>query len=171
MLNCGWECWDYRLLLLWRMYREATFLGCVPSWNPPWSSVIRHVFFWTTTWKLRTTYLRSRRDLLWEDDDSETHKFRFWVGRKTVGTAGLRRNKDMGNFWACFWLIAWWGSREVLGLVGEEGLEQGCTEPPQGWRIVNKDLFLPIPIFGSCTKGPRGWNPLCSVTFLQPLKG
>ena len=39
-------------------------------------------------------------------------------------TAGLRRDEVMGNFWASFWLIAWWGAREVLGLVGEEGSEQ-----------------------------------------------
>ena len=31
----------------------------------------------------------------------------------------LRTDKDMENYWAWFWLIAWWEAREVLGLRGE----------------------------------------------------
>ena len=37
----------------------------------------------------------------------------------------------MGNYWVCFWLIAFWGTKEVLGLVGKEGSEHKCPEVPQ----------------------------------------
>ena len=44
--------------------------------------------------------------------------------------ASLRTDKDTGDFGACFWLIAWWGVREVLGIMGEQGSEQECPLPP-----------------------------------------
>ena len=45
--------------------------------------------------------------------------------------ASLRTDKDMGNFWAWFCLVAFWGAREVLVLVGEESSEQECSQPPR----------------------------------------
>ena len=63
--------------------------------------------------------------------------------------AGLRTDKEMGNFWAWFWLVAFWGAREVWGLVGEEGSEQECSQHPQGWTSVNKNLFPSTQIVGS----------------------
>ncbi|KAM5290986.1 proline-rich protein 32 [Glossophaga mutica] len=43
---------------------------------------------------------------------------------------GLRTDKDMGNFWAWLWLIAFWGAREVPGFLGNQGSEQEGTPPP-----------------------------------------
>ena len=34
----------------------------------------------------------------------------------------------MGNFWAWSWLVAFGEAREALGLVGEEGSEEGSKE-------------------------------------------
>ena len=64
----------------------------------------------------------------------------------------------MGNFGG-FRLTAFRGTREVLGLMEKEGSEHKCSERPlpQGWNIVNKDLFLPTLIVWSFTKAPRGW--------------
>ena len=73
----------------------------------------------------------------------------------------------MGNFWAWFWFVAFWGAREVLGLVGEEGSEQECSQRPQGWNPVNKSQFPSTHIVGSYVKAPGGQAPVCSVTKLQ----
>ena len=65
----------------------------------------------------------------------------------------LRTDKEMGNFWAWFWLIDFWGAREVLGLRGDRGSEQECSQPPaHHWNPVNKSPFLSTQIFGSCIK-------------------
>ena len=69
------------------------------------------------------------KELLWEDGDSETHECTFHGGRGSVCMAGLRTDKEMGNSWAWLWLVVFWGVREVLGLVGEEGSEQKCSQP------------------------------------------
>ena len=36
-----------------------------------------------------------------------------------VCMARLRTDKEMGNFWAWFWLVVFWREREVLGLMRE----------------------------------------------------
>ena len=52
--------------------------------------------------------------------------------------SSLRTDKDTGNFWAWFWLVAFGGAREVLGLVGEEGSEQeGSRHPKVGTLLIN----------------------------------
>ena len=51
-----------------------------------------------------------------------------------------------------------WEAREVLGLVGKQ-----VSELPQGWNIVNKNVFLPILIVESYTKVPNEWAPVDSV--------
>ena len=52
----------------------------------------------------------------------------------------------------------------MLGLMGKEGFKHKCWEPPQGWNIVNKNLFLPALISESFTKVPCGRTPVCLVT-------
>ena len=174
----GWNaelwpaCWDCRLLLLWRTHREATFLGCVPSQTSSWSSVTRDMFSWIITCRLRTTYPRSwRRELLQEDGDFETHQCTFQREWKNVCAASLRTDKEMGNYWAWFWLVAWWGAREVLSLVGEQSSEQKCSQAPRGWNPVNKNLFPPMRIVASCIKNPRAQALVCLVTNAHYLKG
>ena len=149
MLNC-------RFLLLWRTYREATLLGPAPPWTPPWPSVTRHMFPWTTAWRLRTTYPRSwRRELLPEDGDPGTHKWTFQRRWRSVCVADLRTDKDMGD------------AREVLR---QEGSEQECPQPSWGWNPINKNLFPSTLIVRSCVKVPYGWAPVCSVTTIQSNK-
>ena len=63
-----------------------------------------------------------------------------------------------------FSLTAFWGTREVLGLVGKEDSKHKCSEPHQGWTIVNKDTFLPALVVGSFIKVPHGHAPVCLVT-------
>ena len=43
---------------------------------------------------------------------------------------------------------AWWGTWEVLGLMGKKGSELRCSELSQGWTVLNKDLLLPALIVG-----------------------
>ena len=64
----------------------------------------------------------------------------------------LRADKDMGNFWVWFWLVAFWGAREALGLVRKEGSEQECPRSPQDWNPVNKNPFPLMLIVGSYVK-------------------
>ena len=66
----------------------------------------------------------------------------------------------MGNFWVCFWLIAFWGTGEALHLVGNEGSELKRSQSPHGWNTANEDLFLPILIVGSGTKAPHEQAPV-----------
>ena len=64
-------------------------------------------------------------------------------------------DKDVGNFGG-FWLVAWWGTREVLGLMGKEGSDLRCSEHPQGWNVLNKDLphaTLTVPSLTKATCG------------------
>ena len=57
--------------------------------------------------------------------------------------AGLRTDKETGNFWAWVWLIAFGGAREVLGVTGEEGSEQEClSSAPQVGTLLIKTCFL-----------------------------
>lgn len=64
----------------------------------------------------------------------------------------------------------------MQGLVGKEHSKHTCSEPPQGWNIVNIDLFLLALVVGSFTEAPRGqalsarlqhsrkWScPLCAL--------
>ena len=82
------------------------------------------------------------------------------VGMTHVAVCAAGLDKNMWNCWVCFWLMAFWETREVLGLVGKQGSEQKCCECPQRWNIVNKGLFLPMLIIGSGTKPPRGQSRL-----------
>lgn len=41
-------------------------------------------------------------------------------------------DKEMRNFWFWgFWLITFWGAREVLGLVGEQDSKMKCSQSPE----------------------------------------
>ena len=51
-----------------------------------------------------------------EDGNSESHKRTFQRGWRSACTAGSKTDKEVGNFWAWFWLLGWWGARKVLGL-------------------------------------------------------
>ena len=77
----------------------------------------------------------------------------------------ILHNNNMGNFGGYFGLIAWWGAREVLDLVGELGSENECSRLPQGWNVVNKDI-LPALVIGSYTMVLRGQALVCSLTVL-----
>ena len=55
----------------------------------------------------------------------------------------------------------------MLGLVGGQvraEVLQRVPPPPEGWNIVNKNLFLPILIVGSYATAPLEWAPICLVT-------
>lgn len=71
----------------------------------------------------------------------------------------------MGSFWG-FWIIDIWGSREGLGLMGEQGSELKYPQHPESWNTVNKDLFLPVLIVGPYTKAPCQWAAVCLVTIV-----
>ena len=45
-------------------------------------------------------------------------------------------------------LTAWWGAREVLGLMGEQGSEQECLSPLRVWKAVNKTCFFQHELLG-----------------------
>ena len=66
------------------------------------------------------------------------------------------------------------GSKEVLGLVGEQGSEQGCSQPPYPpcprLESCKQNLFPSTPIVGPCTKAPRGQAPVGSVTHVEMKK-
>ena len=104
------------------------------SWDvcPLHSNIIQ----WNTAHVFLNHYMEAedprswRRELLREDGDSETHKGTFQRGWRPVCAAGLTSDKDMGNFWAWFWFIAWWGAKEMLGLVGEQGSVQESSQHP-----------------------------------------
>ena len=74
----------------------------------------------------------------------------------------------MGNFWVWFWLIVFWGAREVQGSHGRTGLRAGVLSnsllPPPGWNPINENLFLSKLIVGSCTKVPRDHTLVFLVT-------
>ena len=53
------------------------------------------------------------------------------------------------------------------GLMGEQGSEQECSQYPQGWNPVNKNLFPSILVVGSCTNAPHAQFPVCSLTIGQ----
>ena len=50
--------------------------------------------------------------------------------------------KDMGNFWASFLLVAFWGAREVLGHIGEGGSRQECLNPPKVRTLLTKTCLI-----------------------------
>ena len=52
----------------------------------------------------------------------------------------------------------------MLGLRGEEGSEQECSQVHQGWNFVNKNLFPSTLFVESCVKAPCGQGPVCLVT-------
>ena len=59
----------------------------------------------------------------------------------------------------------------MLGLREEEGSKRQCSQPSQGWNIVNESLFLPALIVGSFTKVPSEWARIYSVTLSPGRKG
>ena len=76
-------------------------------------------------------------------------------------------HKEMGNSGACFWLIAWWGAREELSLVGQQGSKQESSQPPRGWNPVDQNLCPSTPVVESCIKPAHGPAPGCMVTPLH----
>ena len=56
----------------------------------------------------------------------------------------------------------------MLGLREEQGSECKCSQHPQDWNIINKNLFLSILIVGSYTKVPCEQDPVCLVTVRSP---
>ena len=42
----------------------------------------------------------------------------------------LRIDKEMGSFWTWFWLVLFWGAREVLGLMEEKESSRSTLSPP-----------------------------------------
>ena len=88
----------------------------------------------------------------------------FQRGQRSDCTVSLRTDKDMGNYWARFWLIDWWGAREVLGFVGEQSSEQESSQPsPSDWNLINKNLFPSILTVESCIKVPCASALVCLV--------
>ena len=110
--------------------------------------------------RLRTMDPRSwRRELQREDGNSETHKCTCQRGWRSICVTGWCTDKDVGNFGAWFWLVAFWEAREALGLVREKG-----SQLPRGWNPVNKNLFPSTLIVGSYVRTPGGQGPGCSAT-------
>ena len=66
-----------------------------------------------------------------------------------------------------FWLVAFWGAREVLGLVGEKGSEEVCFQPPNVETLLIKTSS--IRIVGSYIRVTGGQIPVCLVTLFLPL--
>ena len=62
---------------------------------------------------------------------------------------------------------SWWGTREVLSLLGKQCSEQELCQPPRGCNPVNKNLFPSTPIVGLCIKVPCAQAPVCSVPHLH----
>ena len=63
-------------------------------------------------------------------------------------------------------------ARQVWGPVGEEGSEQKCSQHPQGWSPVNKNLFLSTPIVESyILKAPGSLALVCMITVLAIQAG
>ena len=56
-------------------------------------------------------------------------------------------DKNMGNYWVCFWLIAFQRAREVLELVGKEGSEHKCSESPRRLEYCKR---RPVPSNADC---------------------
>ena len=54
----------------------------------------------------------------------------------------------------------------MLGLLGKEGSEVRCSDLPQGWNVVNKDMLLPTLIVRSFTKATHEWTLVCLPTVL-----
>ena len=70
----------------------------------------------------------------------------------------------MGDFGVCVWLIAWWGAREVLGLVGERAPSRSALSPPT-WRL---ESYKSKPVSfntncWSCTKVTCRWAPFAQL--------
>ena len=65
----------------------------------------------------------------------------------------------MGNYGAWLWLSLL-GSKGRAGSQEEQGSGHQCSQPLQGWNLVNKNLFLSTLMVGSHTKLPREWARL-----------
>ena len=85
---------------------------------------------WTTAWRLMTMYPRSWR--------RAAVRLCSWL-------------KEMGNYWACFWLIAFWGPREVPGLW-ERRAQAEVLPVPQCWDTVNKTCSFQHWVLGHSPK-------------------
>lgn len=83
---------------------------------------------WTTAWSLRTTHPRSsRRELLQEDGDSETHTCMFQRGwMEDCLHSWLKDKLGCGELLGIVLACSLLGSK---GLVGEKGSEQEWLEP------------------------------------------
>ena len=60
---------------------------------------------------------------------TENHNCTFQREQRSVCMTVLRTDKEMGNFWAWFWLMAFWEVGEVLDLMGEKVSEQYSQLP------------------------------------------
>ena len=60
----------------------------------------------------------------------------------------LLSDKGMKNSWAWFWLVAFWETREFLGLMGEKGSKQKCPQHPQVGTLLIKTCFLKHKLLG-----------------------
>ena len=68
-----------------------------------------------------------------------------------------------------FWVVIFWETRKVLGLIGDKGSEQECLSPPsQNWNPVNKNLFPPTQIFGSCGYRVTSCQTPCCIVAVWP---
>ena len=78
--------------------------------------------------------------------------------------ADLRTDEDMENFCAWFWLIAWWGAREVLPCSWDKRALAAVLSVPLRLESVSKNLFPSTLIGGSCIKAISGQALFCLVT-------
>lgn len=107
---------------------------CASLGSSIWNSVIQcstaHGFR-MATWRLGAARPRPwRGELLWEGRDSETHRCTFQREWKSIRVTDLRTNKKVRNFWARFWLVAFWRARAGLDLVEEQDSKQECSRCP-----------------------------------------
>ena len=100
--------------------------------------------------------LKERAAARGEDGDSETPKYTF----QRMETCLHERLKDKlghGELLDMVLARSLLGSRNVLSLMGEEASEQQCSQLPQGWKPVNKNLFPSALVVGSHRlEAPRG---------------
>ena len=100
---------------------------------------------WTATWSLRAVRqnLKERaaaRRWHLKPMSAQCRGWRYSARRASLRSK--RTDKEMGNFWVWFWFVIFWEAKEVLGLVGEKGWEQKCSQLPPNWKLLIKTCFL-----------------------------
>ena len=141
-------------------WRQGPTRGCAPPWAPA-SGIQRSGAAWGP-WVL-ACYMETGssapqvpRELLPEGGDSETHTCTFQRGWRTVWGTSLRTGKEMGNFWAWFWLTIFFFSKRSSGSHGSEGLSEQERSQHQSPRLdpVSKNLFPSTQVIESCIRAP-----------------